>query len=79
MVLIYFLSFLIPFILNYQKHGFNVSTLLILVYLISSFSALLLVNIYPSEYNPSNVTIAAVLSHLILLFLYLYPLVSTKN
>lgn len=79
MVLIYFLSFLIPFIFNYRKHGFNISTLLILVYLISSFSALLLVNIYPSDYNPSNITIIAVLSHLILLFLYLYPIVNVGN
>lgn len=78
MIFIYVLFFAVWFLINYKKHGFNVSTFLISIYLISGLASVALLYFFKS-YESSKVNGWALISLIFFLFLFLYPIVKIGN
>jgi hypothetical protein len=71
-ILIYPLFFLLFLIYTYKRDGYGGSTFLIFIYFISSVSSILLIYHY-RQYSADAINLEAVLYHLLILFLFLYP------
>ncbi len=78
MIFIYVLFFLIWFISNYKKYGFNASTFLISIYLLSGLGAVILLYFY-NIYDISEVTFKSITTLTFFLFLFLSPIVKIGN
>lgn len=74
-LIIYIIFFLSWFIINYRKQGFNISTYIIFLYLFSMVCGASIFVFYPELIAyPSRITFLSVSVHVLLLWLYLYPL-----
>lgn len=78
-LLFYVLFFGSWLIKNYQRKQFNISSLLIFIYFLSCCSTVVLCFIQPNLYDINDITVLASLSHILLLFLFIYPLVVVGN
>ena len=66
--------------INYKKNQFNISVLILLLYFIGAFSCLCIFIFYPTEIKyPERITIDSVASHIILMWLFMYPLIKYGN
>lgn len=78
--LIYILFFYIWTALIYRKHGFNISCFLILIYLIGAVNCCLISNLYPDYIkHPDRITLKSIAAHILLLWLFMYPLIRYAN
>lgn len=77
-VILYILFFGIWFFVNYRKHFFNSSSLLIGLYFASAIAQLILVLCHP-EYNANKVYLDATIYHLIISVIFMQPIVSYGN
>ena len=77
-VIIYFLFFGFYFLRNYKKHGFNASSFLLSIYLVSSITACILLFHY-DYYDIKYITFTSVIYHCICLFLFLSPVIVFAN
>lgn len=65
---------------NYHKNGFNISVLILLLYFLGTLCCLSIFLFYPNEIKyPERISVISVMSHIILLWLFLYPLVKYGN
>ncbi|HOS16705.1 MAG TPA: O-antigen polymerase [Bacteroidales bacterium] len=78
MICLYFIFFLGCFYLNYKRNGFNVSTLLLSIYLISSLSSIYLLYGF-NKYDPESISLFAITIHILCLSLFLAPLIYFGN
>lgn len=70
--------FLLWFVYNYKNHGVNASTFLLFLYLLTGLSTIPLLYIYKT-YDIDKISLESVLSLILLLFLFLYPIVKIGN
>ncbi len=80
MIIIYilFFSFWLRFI--YKKYGFNISAFLVSLYLTGSVLCSAIMIFYPDYIEHyDRITIASVSTHIIILFLMMYPIISYGN
>lgn len=75
--LIFFGSWIL---INYRKNGFNISALILLLYFFGASCCLSIFLFYSDEIKyPERISIISVISHITLLWLFLYPLVKNGN
>jgi len=77
-VIIYIVFLGAAFLYNFRKKGFNASSFLIFIYLLSSIIAAVLLLFY-DFYDASRIVWYAVVYHLVCLYLFLAPLVKVIN
>lgn len=77
-VFLYVLFFGTYLYFNYRKYGFNGSSFLIFVYLLSSSAGLGLLVFY-NTYDVERISIAAILYHIFCLFLFISPVIYFFN
>ncbi|MDM1033762.1 oligosaccharide repeat unit polymerase [Myroides odoratimimus] len=78
MLAIYIFFFGAWFIYNYRIYGINVSTFIIGLYLLSAISGFILLYAF-DFYDPERILVKAIFTHIICLFLFLYPVVYVGN
>lgn len=76
---LYVIFFSIWFFLIYRKNGLNISSYIVGIYLFGMVCGILYVYCYPIVEHPERITIASVSSHILFLWLFLYPLVRYGN
>ncbi|MDE6668779.1 MAG: hypothetical protein K2K26_03735 [Muribaculaceae bacterium] len=65
---------------NYRKCGFNLSVFLIMLYCLGSICCLCIAGFYPEYIKfPERITFGSVASHILLLWLFMYPLIKYGN
>lgn len=65
---------------NYRRHGFNMSVYLITLYFIGSVCCMCIMGFYPSYIeHPDRISFGSVASHILFLWLFMYPLVRYGN
>src|SRR5690606_33402113 len=78
MLFLYVIFFLVWMRSNYLKHGFNVSTFLLVLYLCSSVCSLILVYGYDT-YDVDRIRFPAVITHIFCYWLFFLPVVKFGN
>lgn len=77
-IVIYFIFFFAWFLFNYKSHGFNGGTFVIFLYLSSIVCAGYMIS-FSSMFDAGKLDFFAVVSHVLFLFLFLFPFIYATN
>lgn len=79
-ILLYVIFFACWSWLIYKKHGLNISTFIVLLYLLGAINCFCIYEFYPDYIrHPERITLQSVCSHILLLWLFIYPLARFGN
>ena len=78
MLILYVLFFGLWFYKNYKKNGFNISSFLLSLYLLSSVFSIILLYGY-DEFDAERINILAILFHITCYFLFMKPFITFGN
>lgn len=79
-IFLYVIFFSIWALQNYKQYGLNISVLIILIYLVGAINGCCIYLFYPLEIKfPERITFNSVSAHILLLWLFMYPLVRYGN
>lgn len=65
--------------INYKAHGLNTSTFLLVIYLLSAFASNIVYYLYPGSIKIEEISLISISSHLLLLFLFMFPIIRLGN